>query len=370
MSMITRSNTFFDQIQHLFNIQNFDQVRQLTLKIMLSITAAISSIMIPLNLFVSHNYSLIFVDIFLSVLSLTLLYQIFKGGDYLRASYVGLFILFVGFISIVYTEKGINYSLVWSYFFSPFAIITLGANRGIKVTLFYLSIIFALTYSGIGSWLDGDWNSISFLRFVLAHLAMMLIIYTTVKSNEKAYATIEQLREEEENQKKEFERLSITDHLTSLYNRRFLQKIFQKELIGARVRGQKFAFFLLDIDNFKAFNDTYGHHAGDHVLEHIANFFHEYIKYGFRIGGDEFAGIVTGADEETIKKDIENFYQATCFSDLPYEDISKEKLAMVTCSMGVFIDDGKEIDYKEFFKKADQALYEAKKMGRNRIVYL
>ena len=368
--MTPRSRTLSNKIQYLFNIQSFDQVRQLTLKIMLFITAAISLIMIPLNIFVSHNYSLIIVDIFLAVLSLTLLYQIYKGGDYLRASYVGLLILFVGFISIVYTEKGVNYSLVWSYFFSPFAIITLGANRGLKVTLLFLSIVFALTYSGIGSWLDGNWNSISFLRFMLAHLAMTLIIYTTVKSNEKAFKTIELLRKEEENQKKEFERLSITDPLTSLYNRRFLQKIFQKELIGARVRGQKFAFFLLDIDNFKQFNDTYGHQAGDHVLEHIANFFHEYIKYGFRIGGDEFAGIVTGPDEKTVHEGIEKFYQATCFSNLPYEDISKEKLAMVTCSMGVFIDDGKEMDYKEFFKKADQALYEAKKMGRNRIVYL
>ncbi len=360
------------KIRKSFEVNSFAQVQQLTLKIMLFIMAAISLMMIPLNLYVSHNYPLIAIDIFISILSATVLYKIFQGGDYLKATYVGLFILFVSFNAIACTQEGKNFSLIWSYFFSPFAIITLGARNGIKASVLFFLTLSLITYNGIGIWLEGTWNHISFFRFELAHLGMMAVIYTMVKSNERAFYTIEQLRKKDEEQRKEFERLSITDPLTSLYNRRFLKQIFPKELISARMNHQYFAFFLLDIDHFKQFNDTYGHQAGDRVLEHIANLFHEYIKYGFRIGGDEFAGIVVANDEQTLKEDIEDFYRATCLSNLSIDDENiqlKEKM-MISCSMGVHIDNNQASSYEEIFEKADQALYRAKEMGRNRIVYL
>jgi diguanylate cyclase (GGDEF)-like protein len=343
-------------------------VRAILLKCMLFITALFAITLIPLNLYILHNYTMVAFDIFIGSFTLIALYQIHWKHNYTLATYIGVFTLFVTFFGVAYVGHGKDFSLIWSYFFTPFAMITLGARRGLFISLLFFASVVILTFIGIDTWQDGTWNMISFIRFMLAHIAMLYIMYATVRSNEKAFEKVALLREQEKTQLKLFEKLSITDPLTSLYNRRFLKKIFPEQFNHTIKNDEYFAFFLLDIDYFKVFNDTYGHHQGDKVLKEIADLFHEHIKYGFRIGGDEFAGIITGENEEVVREIIEAFYRA--IQSINIQNKKSPLSPFLTCSIGVHIDPKSQLDFDEIYQLADSALYKAKALGRNQIVYL
>jgi diguanylate cyclase (GGDEF)-like protein len=347
---------------------SFIEVKTLLLKSMLFISTAFAFILIPVNLYIAHDYSMVLIDLFIGLFTSIAFYQIHWKKRYYVATLMGVFTLFATFLGVAYLEHGKDFSLIWSYFFAPFAIITLGAHRGLIISTVFLITIFILAFFGIHIWQDGSWNTLSFLRFVFAHIAMLYIMYTTVESNEKAFEKIELLREHEQGQLKLFEKLSITDPLTSLYNRRFLKDIFPEQFNHTIENNGYFAFFLLDIDYFKPFNDTYGHHQGDKVLKEIADLFHEHIKYGFRIGGDEFAGIVTGENEAVVREIIEDFYQA--IQEIKIENKLSPLVPYITCSIGVHICTEHQLTFEDIYQLTDTALYKAKALGRNQIVYL
>ena len=347
---------------------SFLHVKKILLKSMLFITTTFAIVLIPVNLFFAHDYIMASIDLFIGIFSLIALYQLRVKNNYTVASFIGVFTIFITFGGVVFMQHGKDFSLVWTYFFAPFAIITLGAVRGLIISILFLSIVFAITFTGVGQWQNGTWTVLSFVRFVLAHIAMLYIMYATVKSNEKAFKKIELLLEHEKGQLKLFEKLSITDPLTSLYNRRFLKDIFPEQFNHTVEQKGCFAFFLLDIDYFKPYNDTYGHRQGDAVLKEIADLFHEHIKYGFRIGGDEFAGIVTGENEEIVREIIEEFYLA--IQAVKIENTKSPLVPYITCSIGVHISTDKQLTFEDIYQLADTALYKAKARGRNQIVYL
>jgi diguanylate cyclase (GGDEF)-like protein len=136
----------------------------------------------------------------------------------------------------------------------------------------------------------------------------------------------------ERNVKQELNRLSITDALTDLYNQRHFFARLKEEVTRASRQKHPMALILLDIDNFKVFNDTYGHLAGDELLRNIGNIIKKSIRVdvdsGYRYGGDEFAVILIDADEEItrgisgrIQKAIERMHGMTastgyaCYTD-------------------------------------------------------
>jgi len=170
--------------------------------------------------------------------------------------------------------------------------------------------------------------------------------------------------------------LSITDGLTSLYNRRYFNDIAQG-IIEQTMRDEEvFAFLLLDIDNFKKYNDTYGHQAGDEVLITVAQSLKSTFKRSddtiFRLGGEEFGILINSktidnvmALAELTRKNIESL-QIEHKNNLPSE--------VITASFGIGIISSKynkDLHYLDsLYKNADDALYKAKDNGRNRIVSL
>ena len=96
--------------------------------------------------------------------------------------------------------------------------------------------------------------------------------------------------------KKSVEKIAITDWLTQLYNRRHFNKVFPALIDSLRREGEFLAFFMLDIDNFKNYNDTYGHQMGDSTLQQISKLLNDALSrdddYCFRLGGEEFGGVV------------------------------------------------------------------------------
>ena len=168
---------------------------------------------------------------------------------------------------------------------------------------------------------------------------------------------------------KHAELLSITDDLTSLYNRRYFNKIFCKEKERALREKNNLIFIMIDIDYFKLYNDTYGHLQGDEALKQIASAIQKSSRrandFSFRLGGEEFCIITSGMEKE---KAI--FYGESILQEIQSLKISHEKspYGFLTVSMGIYIfHPNYFLECKEIYKLADEALYEAKNSGRNRL---
>ena len=167
--------------------------------------------------------------------------------------------------------------------------------------------------------------------------------------------------------KKYIEQLSITDELTQLYNRRHFNIKIEEEINRAKRDDKYFTLLIMDIDYFKQYNDTYGHQKGDIALEQVASvlksFTNRVSDFAFRLGGEEF-GIITALDKDkaldfanTIKEKIE---------DLQIEHNASEVSSYITISIGITSRKGFDITNSDaMYKEADDALYEAKNLGRN-----
>jgi len=347
-------------------------IKILMLNAVLFITVVISFTFLIVNIFVVHNYLLSAIDALMLFSILYTLYLLRHKNEHQKAGILGTAIIFFLFLSIVITQHGESFTFIWTYFFAPFAMITLSAKRGLITSLIFLAILFSISCTGIDQWQNGEWDMTSYFRFILAHFVILYVMYAIFHANEKANEKIEELRQNEREQLRLFEKLSLTDPLTGLYNRRFLKEIFPKQFYSAKRNGRTLAFFLLDIDFFKSYNDTHGHQLGDDLLMKVGHILKEELRrgedYTFRIGGDEFAGILIASDKEGIEMKIGKVFQR--ISEQHIENNENPITPFITVSVGVHISDEETYDFKEIYDITDTALYKAKAEGRNRIVFL
>ena len=181
------------------------------------------------------------------------------------------------------------------------------------------------------------------------------------------------VRHDISNQKR-IEQLAITDQLTGLHNRRHFNNTFPTEIKRCIRHSSFLSLIMLDIDFFKQYNDTYGHQAGDYVLEKVGETMRIQMKrnedFTFRLGGEEF-GIVCNTKDCVQAKDIaENVLKA--IQELQIEHKSSKVASVVTASLGVVcVDLTKKSNYKftddQLYKLADDKMYESKNKGRNQI---
>lgn len=156
--------------------------------------------------------------------------------------------------------------------------------------------------------------------------------------------------------------IAYTDQLTGLNGRRALLESF----LGL---GRKYSIAMMDIDHFKSFNDTYGHDVGDAVLRTVA-FELSLISTGhvYRYGGEEFTVVFKGKQTDQVKSVLETVRQAIENRVLNVEKQGQSVETKVTVSFGLAERNEQCKKPEEVMKAADEALYSAKKMGRNRIV--
>lgn len=163
--------------------------------------------------------------------------------------------------------------------------------------------------------------------------------------------------------------LSITDALTGLFNRRYFEERFFEELHRSDRHNLSFSLAMLDIDDFKLFNDTEGHLSGDEVLKYIANIAKDCLRVSdviARFGGEEFAVIMPQTEKEEafavaerIRKSIKEQLPRT-WKVFPRDNIT------ISIGLATFPFDGK--DRKELIRNADKALYRGKMEGKDRTV--
>lgn len=361
--------TISELFDGIYNPEDYSLKRRRTflLAAMLYIIATIGAILLVFNLFFDTVGSLVYIDLFLIAFSSGLLFLLRYKKTYNVVAYAMTATMFVIFVGLLWYDKAEKFTLIWSYFFVPFVFISLGASRGIRLSIPYLLIVFLLAYLGIGEWMGGVWDIPSFIRFFAAHIALLFVMYVIVHTNERAFSYIATLRAKEREQLKKFEKLSITDPLTGLYNRRRLEEVFPTVLSEANERNLKAAYFILDLDYFKPFNDTYGHQEGDRALVAVAHVFKRHTAHAFRIGGEEFSGLLVGKNDTEIHDAIQALHRDILALDIPNEAGIDGKL---TASVGAHIVQPGETRYDTIYRTADAALYKAKQSGRNRIVYL
>jgi diguanylate cyclase (GGDEF)-like protein/PAS domain S-box-containing protein len=161
---------------------------------------------------------------------------------------------------------------------------------------------------------------------------------------------------------------SIRDPLTGLFNRRYLEETFEREMHRVKPSRQPLGVLIIDLDHFKRFNDTFGHDAGDVVLQEAGTFFGKKVRaddIACRYGGEEFVLILPNADLEMTRTRGEEL----CAEAKKLQVVHNGKpLGAITISVGVAGFPSHGSSQRELLAAADAALYEAKKAGRDRVV--
>ena len=163
------------------------------------------------------------------------------------------------------------------------------------------------------------------------------------------------------------ETLAITDELSGVFNRHYFNKTLKREFERSQRYKRPLSLLIMDIDNFKEINDHYGHICGDEVVHQFGELFKKHVRESdiiARFGGDEFAVIMpetTSKQAQLVAEKFENLCNK-------YEFVFQENELKVTASIGVAeVDHVSDMKPEDLIHKADYAMYQAKKRGRNQI---
>jgi diguanylate cyclase (GGDEF)-like protein len=164
--------------------------------------------------------------------------------------------------------------------------------------------------------------------------------------------------------------LATTDGLTGLTNRRAFDAALENELARCKRTGEPISLLLTDVDRFKSYNDLYGHQAGDEVLKKVGQCLRSALRrpadVAARYGGEEFVAILPATDEDGAFFIADGFRESLFAMGIPHKGGDK---GVLTASVGIATFSGKDLELSpaELVHRADEALYDAKAAGRDRV---
>ena len=161
---------------------------------------------------------------------------------------------------------------------------------------------------------------------------------------------------------------SRADSLTGLWNHGYFQYRLQEEISLSQKTGQPLSVIMADIDNFKIYNDTFGHQRGDQALVQVAQLLKGAARKQdslYRYGGEEFAVLLVETDKKEAYRIAEELRQAVERYDFPQKEILPDKKLTISLGVAAFPDNANSKD--TILNYADKSLYEAKHQGKNRI---
>jgi two-component system, cell cycle response regulator len=242
-----------------------------------------------------------------------------------------------------------------------------------KAEFYFFLLVVLIGLSGFFSWtvlslveqngaalpelLASDLRRYGFMAVIFAALSVvcsMFLVYPVVWQGLKEQGKLRRITASLSARSRTLEQEAVTDPLTGLYNRRYFDDALGEYLQAFRKIDKPVGMIVLDIDHFKAVNDTHGHDVGDDVLRALGNCLFEFTRYHdvvARMGGEEFAVLspnVTQAQLHSLAERIRNAVNA------------------LTVSAGLAIWDGQESGL-DLYRRADAQLYQAKRNGRNRV---
>jgi diguanylate cyclase (GGDEF)-like protein len=212
------------------------------------------------------------------------------------------------------------------------------------------------------------------VNIYLLFLVIVLMMWVIVLKKEHRSASVENkllLRNQEITMlNDQLRSLSITDELTGLYNRRYMNNRLKEEWSRAKRSHNTLAVALVDLDYFKQYNDRYGHPAGDVCLKKLARLMdHGFRRSGeivARYGGEEFLIILSDTNQDDAVYLIDNLRRRVEQEKIVHEDSTISDYVTISAGL-VYGSPEPEASLDEFIKKADEALYQAKGEGRNRL---
>lgn len=175
------------------------------------------------------------------------------------------------------------------------------------------------------------------------------------------------LQREIAEKQKQLERLATLDSLTNLYNRRYFMERLNQELSRTRRYHTSFSVMMMDVDHFKKVNDTFGHSVGDEVLIRVGEVLHSCLRgsdLAARYGGEEFCVLAANTDAEGAHVFADRVRQL--IAEQVFRSEGKPSFS-ITCSIGIAEATDADDDARKLLDRADDAMYEAKRAGRNRV---
>lgn len=328
--------------------------RNITSQFILLLIVPFLSILMLGN-FIYSSDSLIYVNLSILVIMLYVLY--FPGRQRKYNSHIALHIMGIGVLFVVYFNQGKEYTPIWYFLYVYLTMSLYGHKVGLRISLGFLSILLFILFSFTN-------NTIAIMEFVRFTLVSCFALFFTYCAELLISRTFEKLIKA----KSQLETLTKTDALTGLFNRRHFDEVVPQQISCANRSDEFLALAIIDIDHFKAYNDTFGHPAGDVALIALADLLKVQMKRAndvvFRLGGEEFALLYQAKSDQAAKQYIEDIRIAVESLD-KYSELERE----ITISAGLLLINAKEtITVDSAYKSADNLLYAAKKLGRNKVV--
>ncbi len=312
-------------------------------------------LLLAISHFIYKNMTSFYINLSLFI-GLVLIVLVFRSHKKQIVCFIVHFMC-AGFFIIVYANKGQEYAPVWSLLYMYLIMSLYGHKIGLIICIGFLTLLFGLLFSYLGDTLTMieliRLSFVSIFTLFFAYLAELLICRTFVQLHST---------------KRALEKMTITDELTNLHNRRHFNDILRKKINSAKRSKELLALAMIDIDHFKKHNDKFGHPAGDTVLVELSSLLGNMMKRSddvlFRLGGEEFAILYKPQDEksaitlmEKIRNAVEVLHEAAKISD------------KITISVGLLlIRSEQEMSLENAYKAGDVLLYKAKELGRNCVV--
>ncbi len=210
---------------------------------------------------------------------------------------------------------------------------------------------------------------ITYVFFILLISIMSIALFIGSRNKNKLESYLITKNKNIDSLNKKLKIISQTDSLTELYNRRYLDARSQSDFSTARRLNVPLSIALIDIDFFKRYNDTYGHQAGDGCLVKVAKIISNYFKrsneFSARYGGEEF--FVLNLGDYNFNDRINELLDDIVSHKIPHSQSEVSDFVSVSIGVVVMIDDSHD-SIKTLIKAADDALYQAKHEGRNKVV--
>lgn len=284
--------------------------------------------------------------------------------------------VFIFLLAIIYSTVVWNFAFISSIAYSPkdYEFIAVAMSMGILTAgvisissiyrIFVVYFILMMAPLAIVMFYIGGHAHYTVLLFLSIYIPTILLLAKAVNNSIIDSSNINDLLELKVN---ELKKLSVTDSLTNLYNRRYFFETAKNIIELSKRENISVSLLMLDIDHFKQVNDTYGHQAGDMILVEISKEIHTMTRVSdifARVGGEEFALLLYNTSLEDAREIAENICERIDNKVFVYNDIKIH----VTTSIGVSGLDDSISSLEVLYKEADSKLYQAKSNGRNTVV--
>jgi len=276
-------------------------------------------------------------------------------------------VIFLGIIVMLYAYEFKECIAAWGMLFPFVAMTLLGYKSGLRLTVLFDITVLTITFY---FWSHGKVDTVSLFRLMNVLFFISVFVYFYEKSIELSYERQVDLQNSLEIALKETKRQAITDSLTGLYNKRYFDVIFCEEFNRAKREGKNLHLAVMDIDNFKRYNDTYGHERGDVVLEQVGHILYEQTKrsgdFAFRVGGEEFVLILQSCSSETFESYLDELRKK--IEEQEIEHVNNLPYGILTISIGaVSVENYENVSMRDIYVIADKNLYSVKNRGRNAV---